>query len=218
MCVYSRKLKEFVCKIQHILVPLCHCFQAFCSSTSFPMECSPAQKKSLSFCMSPPKVAIPSRNVNLLWCGSSTGCSGYSLHTAPLLTLLSLLLLPIIFLFILFCLTIPFCPLKYCFTEVPPALLMGSAVSYGGSIAESAGTWWKQLCPARGSPPEFFPGRTPLQLIHCQSLNTYMQFRSQTKQKKNSNKLTNVLFTSKQSLYNLNSAVNLCKSHNENRI
>lgn len=71
-------------------------------------------------------------------------------------------------------LSLPF--LKYVFLEVPPALLMVSAVSCG-SLAELAGA----SCVWHGAAPHLFPQRWPLQPPCCQNLDGYTQYISRVK-------------------------------------
>lgn len=67
-----------------------------------------------------------------------------------------------------------FCPsFKYFFTEVPPALLMGSIVSCGRSAEELAGT----DCVQHGATPGLLPQRPALQPHHPPSETSDQYFR-----------------------------------------
>lgn len=100
---------------------------------------------------------------NLHYHGLSMGCRGVSAPVpgAPLpppsLTLVFLGLFLTVFssLLSLLCGILPF--LKCVFPEAPPAWLMSSAVSHGGSI----GAGWSLPCPAQGSPWPFLTEALP---------------------------------------------------------
>lgn len=112
--------------------------------------------------MGPPQVTVPS-GVCLL-------CHG---APPPPLTLL---FLPLLLLTISFPPGLPhWCFLKYVIIEVPPAFLVGLAVSCGGSILEPAGT----ACVWDRAAPNLLPERPPLQTTpHYQNLAIYTQYIS----------------------------------------
>lgn len=137
------------------MLPLCHCFHTFpCSSTGFPMGCSPVPKNPLL----QHEFSKGFHSFRKYW--SALVWLLHSLQWIPAwwstMNHLLLWLWCSLYCFPLFlfptCLSITFCPLKCIFTEMTLALLMGSAVSCGGHTTELVGTRWNHLCPAWGNP------------------------------------------------------------------